>query len=109
MNAFNPMNFDGLKLGQALLTINTEAAQRMAQLATEGVQRYVETNQTFASRLGQLNDLNEFVELQREYGETMFRSGSEGLQTQGAVMQEAAERAGVAVREAFGSEAPASA
>ena len=104
MNAFNPMNFDGLKLGQELLNINTEAAQRMAQLATEGMQRYFETNQSFATRLGELSDFNEFVELQREYGETVFRAGSEDLQSQGAVIQEVAERTGAAVREAFSPE-----
>ena len=107
MNAFNPMNFDGMKLGQELYTINTETVQRMAQLASEGMQRYFETNQSFANRFTQLKDMNELVELQREYGETMFRAGAEDLQTQGAVMQEAAERTGAALRDAFTPEASA--
>ncbi len=102
-----------MKLGRELFEINTDVARRMTEIAGEGVKQYFETNQEFAKRLTEVRDVTAFVELQREYGQTLYNGVTERLQTRGEVIKDAVERGGEAVRGAFQAddepEAPAKA
>ena len=94
-----------MKLGRELFEINTHVLRRMTEITGEGVKQYFETNQDFAKRLTEVRDLSTFVELQREYGQTLYNGVTERLQTRGEVLKEAVERGGEAMRTAFSSEA----
>jgi hypothetical protein len=94
-----------LNLGRELFEINTQVARRMTEIAGEGIKQYFETNQEFAKRLTEVRDLNTFVELQQEYGKTLYSSVSERMQTQGEVLKDAVERGGEALRGAYSPEA----
>ena len=94
-----------MKLGRELFEINTHVLRRMTEITGEGVKQYFETNQDFAKRLTEVRDLSTFVELQREYGQTLYNGVTERLQTRGEVLKEAVERGGEAMRVAFSSEA----
>ncbi len=93
-----------MKLGRELFEINTHVMRRMAEITGEGVKQYFETNQDFAKRLTEIRDVSTFVELQREYGQTLYNGMTERLQTRGEVLKEAVERGGEAMRTAFSSE-----
>jgi len=90
-----------MNLGREIFKINTHVARRMTEIAGEGFKAYFETNQEFAKRLSEVRDVSSFVELQRDYGQTLYNGVSERLQTRGEVIKEAVERGGVAVRSAF--------
>ena len=90
-----------MKLGRELFEINTHIARRMTEIAGDGFKQYFETNQEFAKRLAEVRDLSSFVELQRDYGQTLYNGMTERMQTRGEVIKEAVERGGDAMRDAF--------
>ncbi len=90
-----------MKLGRELFEINTHVARRMTEIAGDGIKQYFETNQEFAKRLAEVRDLSSFVELQRDYGQTLYNGVTERMQTRGEVIKEAVERGGDAMRDAF--------
>lgn len=90
-----------MKLGRELFEINTHVARRMTEITGEGFKQYFETNQEFLKRMAEIRDVSSFVEMQREYGTTLYNGMTERLQTRGEVLKEAVERSGEAVREAF--------
>ena len=94
-----------MNLGRELFEINSQVVRRMTEIAGEGIKQYFETNQEFAKRLTEVRDLNTFVELQQEYGKTLYSGASERMQTQGEVLKDAVERGGEALRGAYSPEA----
>lgn len=90
-----------MKLGQELFEINTHVMRRMAEITGEGFKQYMETNQDFAKRMMEIRDVSTFIELQREYNETLYNGFTERMQTRGEVVKEAVERGGEAMRTAF--------
>tara|TARA_B100000315_G_scaffold176343_1_gene164833 strand:- start:4030 stop:4398 length:369 start_codon:yes stop_codon:yes gene_type:complete len=96
-----------VQLGRELFEINAATVRRLVELQSEGVKQYFETNQDFAKRLPEVKDVSSFVELQREYGKTVWSNTQEGWQSGGEVVREAVENAGAAVRSAFNAEEPA--
>ena len=93
-----------MKLGRELFEINTHVMRRMAEITGEGIKQYLETNQEFAKRLPEIKDVSSFVDLQRDYGQTMYTAITERMQTRGEVLKEAVERGGEAMRDAFSLE-----
>jgi len=93
-----------VQLGRELFEINAATMRRLFELQSEGVKRYFETNQEFAAKLPEVKDMTSFVELQREYGETVWSNTQENLQSSGEVVREAVENAGAAMRTAFTAE-----
>ncbi len=90
-----------MKLGRELFEINTHVARRMTEITGDGIKQYFETNQDFAKRLAEVRDVTAFMELQREYGESLYNGVTERMQTRGEVLKEAVERGGEAMRSAF--------
>lgn len=90
-----------MKLGRELFEINTHVARRMTEITGEAFKQYFETNQEFLKRMTEIRDVSGFVEMQREYGTTLYNGMTERLQTRGEVLKEAVERGGEAVRDAF--------
>ena len=90
-----------MKLGRELFEINTHVARRMTEITGDAIKQYFETNQDFAKRLGEVRDITTFMDLQREYGETLYNGVTERMQTRGEVLKEAVERGGEAMRTAF--------
>ena len=93
-------------LGREWLELNTGTVRRLAELQTQGVQKVFETNRTFAEKLPEIRDITSFMELQREYGETMWKGFTEGMKANGEVLKEAVESAGELLRGAFAAEEP---
>ncbi|MGI9325004.1 MAG: phasin family protein [Pseudomonadales bacterium] len=90
-----------MKLGRELFEVNTTTMRRLVELQSEGVRQYFETNQEFAKRLPEVRDVSSFVELQRDYGQTLWNEAQSNLRNTGGLIKEAAEHTGSALREAF--------
>ncbi len=95
------------KMGRELFEINSHVARRMTEITGEGIRQYFETNQEFAKKLSEVRDVTSFLELQREYGQTLYSGVSERLQSRGDVVREAFEKSGEVLRGAFSNEAEA--
>ena len=93
-------------LGRELFDLNTGTLRRLAELQTNGVRQYFETNKAFAEKLPGIKDVSTFMELQREYGEAVWKGFTEGLKANGEVLQEAAESAGELLRSTFVADEP---
>lgn len=91
-----------MKLGRELFELNTSTARRLFEVQSEGVRQYFETNQEFAKRLPEVRDVSSFVELQRDYGQTLWSEAQSNMRNTGGVLREAVEHTGSALREAFG-------
>jgi predicted metal-binding protein len=62
-------------------------------------------NSTFGKRLPEVTDISTFVELQREYGSTLWENTKEATQNQTEIMKSALTEAGEAVRKVFNTDA----
>ena len=90
-----------MKLGRDLFELNTSTFRRLFEVQTEGVRQYFETNKEFAKRLPEVRDISSFVELQRDYGQALWSEAQSNLRNSGAVLREAVEHTGSALRTAF--------
>lgn len=90
-----------MQLGRDLFELNTTTARRLFEVQTNGMRQYFETNEEFAKRLPEVRDISSFVELQREYGQTLWSDVQSNLRENGSVLREAVEHTGKAIRTAF--------
>ena len=90
--------------GRTLFEINQNAMQEMIRTQQENIQKYFEMNTSFGQRLPEIRDVATFMELQREYGATLWSNIKESTQSQAGILKSAAEETGEAVRKVFTTE-----
>ncbi|MCR9279200.1 MAG: phasin family protein [Pseudomonadaceae bacterium] len=90
-----------IQLGRELFEINTSTLRRVVEQDAENLRRYFEMNSEFAKKVPEIREVSSFVELQREYGATMWEGVKEAAQERGQVLREAVEHTGTAVRGAW--------
>ncbi len=93
-----------VEMGRAFFEINQNTFQELARTQQENMKKYFELNSEFSKRLPEVKDVSTFVELQREYGETLWTGIKESTRTQVEVLRTAAEETTGAVRKAFAVE-----
>ena len=91
--------------GRSLFEINQNAMQEIVRTQQENLQKYFELNASFCKRLPEVRDVTTFVELQREYGATLWSNIKESTQSQAGILKSAVEETGEAVRKVFTAEA----
>jgi hypothetical protein len=90
--------------GRTLFEINQHTLQELAQSTQSNFKKYFEMNTEFGQKLPEVKDVTSFVELQREYGETLWGNVREATQTQSEILKSAVEETGEAVRKVFTTE-----
>ena len=90
--------------GRTIFEINQNAIQESFQTQQANWQKYFDLNSTFGQRLPEVTDMGTFVELQREYGSTLWENTKEATQTQTEILKSAMTEAGEAVRKVFNTE-----
>lgn len=90
-----------VEMGRALFEINQNTFQELARTQQDNVKKYFELNSDFSKRLPEVKDVSTFVELQREYNETLWTGIKDTTRGQVEVIKTAAEESGQAVRKAF--------
>jgi hypothetical protein len=106
-NRGNPMNIiqKQADFGRTLFEINQNALQETIRTQQENIRKYFELNATFGQRLPEVRDVTSFMELQREYGATLWNGIKESTQSQAGILKSAVEETGTAVRKVFTPEA----
>ena len=97
MNAFEKT----AQFGRELFEINTETVRKITELSAENFKRYMELNQDYLQKLPEVRELGAFVELQREYGENLWKGMQDDLRARGEIIREAVEETGGVFRSAF--------
>ena len=90
-----------VEMGRALFEINQNTFQELARTSQDNLKKYFELNSTFSKRIPEVTDVTSFVELQREYNETLWTGVKDSTRGQVDVIKTAVEETGVAVRKAF--------
>ena len=91
--------------GRTMFEINQNAMQEMIRTQQENIQKYIELNMTFGQRLPEVRDVTSLMELQREYGATLWSGIKASTQSQAGILKSAVEETGTAVRKVFTTEA----
>jgi len=97
MNAFEKTT----KVGRDLFEINAETLRKITELSAENFKKYLELNQDFMQKLPEVRELGAFVELQRDYGQTLWKGIQDDLKARGEIIREAVEQTGSVVRDVF--------
>lgn len=87
--------------GRTIFEINQNTLQELAQSTQANFKKYFELNSEFGQKLPEVNDVTSFVELQREYSETLWSNVREATKTQSEILKSAVEETGEAVRKVF--------
>lgn len=90
-----------MKLARELMELNAEWFRKIAEFDSSNLQKYVELNQEFAQKLPEVKDIQSFLDLQREYGETLWNGTQEVVKARGEMLREVVEANGEAMRSAF--------
>ena len=88
-------------LGKSLFQINANTLRGLAELQRDNVEKYFELNAAYFDKLPEVEGLSDFVELQREYNETMWNSVKETAQSRADLLKEALEESGEVLKAAF--------
>jgi hypothetical protein len=92
------------ELGKSLYEINTSTVSEIAELSRKNIEQYIEVNKSFGEKLPELREINDFMSLQREYGETMVSNVRTAIETQNAILQNAFTESREAFQAAFTTE-----
>lgn len=92
------------KLGRELFEINTESMRKIAELSAENFKRYMELNQDFLQKLPEIREFGAFVELQRDYGQSLWEGMQDDMKARGQILRDTVEQSGSAIRELFSGE-----
>jgi len=92
------------ELGRTLFQINTNTVREYAQMQRENVEKYFELNRSYTEKLPEIRDMGSFMELQREYNETLWNGVRESVKGQTELLKTAMEDTGKAFQEVFQGE-----
>ena len=92
------------ELGKSLYEINTSTMKSYMSMQRENFEKYVELNRAFGSRLPEIKNLSSAVELQREYGETLWNHTKSTFEAQNDLLKGAFGNTRDALKVAYTSE-----
>lgn len=101
MNAFEKT----ATFGRELFEINTETVRKITELSAENFKKYMQLNQEYLQKLPEIREMGAFVELQRDYGQNLWKGMQEDLKARGEILREAVEETGGVFRTAFSAAA----
>lgn len=92
------------ELGKSLYEINTSTLSEMAELSRKNIEQYFEVNRTFGEKLPEIREISSFMELQREYVETLVNNTREAFESQNEILKSAFADTRDAFQTAFSTE-----
>ena len=92
------------ELGRSLYEINTSVMSEIAELSRKNIEQYFEVNRSFGEKLPEIREISDFLNLQREYGETLWNNAREAMESQNAILQGAFTDTREALTSAFSTE-----
>ena len=92
------------ELGKSLYDINVNALKEFAALQRENIEQYLETNRAFGEKLPAVKDVSGFVELQREYGASLWSNVKHSFENQNELFRTAIEETREALKQALSTQ-----
>lgn len=80
-----------VEVGKSLFEINKNTMSEMAELSRKNIETYFEVNRSFGEKLPEIREISAFLEMQREYGETLWNNAREAMESQTAILKGAFE------------------
>ena len=88
-------------LSKSLYEINTNTVKEWVSLQRGNVEQYIETNKDFGSRISEIKDVTSLVNLQREYGQTLWTNAKGAVEAQNEIVKGAFSHSRDAIKTAF--------
>ena len=92
------------EFGRTFFEINQNAFQEFTRTQQENWKNYFELNADFGKKLPEVKDISTFMELQREYGQTLWSGFKDATTEQAGIVKTAVTETGEAVRKVFSPE-----
>ncbi len=89
------------ELSKSLYEININAMKEFAALQKGNVEEYIATNRSFGEKLPTVKNIGNLVELQREYGATLWSNAKGSFANQNELLRTAIEETRDALKQAF--------
>jgi len=89
------------ELGRTLFQINTSTLRALAEHQGQNINKYVELNQDYGSKLSTLSSVSDFLALQREYNSSFWNGVRTSVSAQAGTVKNALEETGAAFKVAF--------
>jgi hypothetical protein len=90
-----------IELGKNLFQINANTFRGLAELGRDNVEKYFELNASYWEKLPDVDGFAGYVELQREYNESIWEGVKESAQSQADLLKDALEDSGDVLKAAF--------
>ena len=90
-----------MKLAREQMELNAKWFRKLVEFDSGKLGDYVRLNQDFAGKLPEVRDIQDFMELQREYGEQLWSGTQEALKARGELLRDAFNANGETLRNAF--------
>ena len=95
-----------MTLGRDLFALNVESMRKAMDLNTESWRKFMAMNEETMKKARTLKDYSGWMELQRNYGQSMWEDAQDWMRAQNELNQAAYTEASSMVREAYAPEAP---
>ncbi len=97
MNAFEK----SAQFGRELFEINAGTVRKITELSADNFRKYLELNRDYLQKLPEIREIGAFADLQRDYGEKLWKGMQEDMKARGEIIREAVEETGSVLRGAF--------
>ena len=74
--------------------MNNSAMVKIVELSAENFKKYLELNQSYMTKLPEVRDISSFVELQRDYGQSLWEGVQADLKARGEIVRDTVEQTG---------------
>ncbi len=89
------------ELGKSLFQINVQTLTDLAELQRKNIEQFFTANRDFGERVPEVRELGSLMNLQREYGGTLWNNAREAMASQNAILQNAFTETRDALKTAF--------
>ncbi|MFT6754187.1 MAG: hypothetical protein ACJA2O_004390 [Candidatus Azotimanducaceae bacterium] len=86
---------------RTVFEINQNAFKEILGSQKDNIQKYFELNSSFSKKLPEVAGVTGFMELQKEYGESLWTGVKDATTTQTGIIKNAVEETGEALRKVF--------
>lgn len=89
------------EFGRSVFEISQNAFQDLARIQQDNLKNYFDLNNDFSQKLTDVQDVAGFVELQRDYSQSLWNGVKKTTKGQAEILRTAIEETGEAVRKVY--------
>ena len=89
------------EFGRSFFEISQNAFQDLARIQQDNLKNYFDLNNDFSQKLTDVQDVAGFVELQRDYSQSLWNGVKKTTKGQAEILRTAIEETGEAVRKVY--------